>query len=236
LDACIKARRNIVIAGPPRSGRTTLLNALAGMAPGNERIVTVEELAELRLPSPNVTAFEERPISHSEEAAPVKQGALIQAALMMRPDRLVVGDLDVDGVLPLFRAMAAGLEGVLVCASGSSPRDALGSLETLCMTSGVQLPVRAAREQVARAVHVVVVCGNMAGKRRVTHIVEVDGLDVDLVALHDVFTFEPDPGRGVAYGSFVASGHIPKFVEEVERRADIDIEIDMVRSQLRDRE
>jgi pilus assembly protein CpaF len=217
LEGCVRGGRNIVVAGGPSSGRSTLIAALAGASEPSDRIVTVEEAAELRIAHDHVVPLESRPADPEGRGA-VSVGELVSIALRMRPDRLVVGDLGPDSALDTVRAMSGACPGgVIAGVGGDDPRDAASRVETLCLMSGRDLPSRAIREYFASSADVIVVVQTPGGgERRVTHVTCVNGIDVDLVALEDVFVYER--GDSDDDGRFTATGFVPKFWEDLKRR------------------
>jgi pilus assembly protein CpaF len=211
LAAAVGARRNIVISGGTGSGKTTLLNALAGAIRADERIVTVEDAAELRLPQPHVVPLETRP-PNAEGKGAIAIRDLVRNALRMRPDRIVVGECRGAEALDMLQAMNTGHDGSLTTTHANSPAEAVGRLETLCLMAGLDLPSRAIREQIASAVHLVVQQSRLpGGARRVTGIAEIVGIEDDgRVALRDVFRYAGEAGDGT--GLFQATGWLPAFV------------------------
>ncbi len=209
LGASVRIRRNIVVSGGTGSGKTTLLNVLSGFIPGDERIVTIEDSAELRLAQEHVVRLEARP-PNLEGRGRVSIRDLVINALRMRPDRIVVGEVRGGEALDMLQAMNTGHDGSLTTVHANSPRDALSRLETLCLMAGLELPLRAVREQVARAVHLVVQTGRLpGGKRSVTHIAEIQGMDGDVILLQDLFAWEK--GRGLVRRPFA-----PSFLKDLE--------------------
>ena len=215
LEGCVRGRKNIVVAGGPGSGRTTFIGALAGACPAADRIVTVEEAAELRIPHGHVVPLESRP-PDAEGRGTVGVGDLIGVALRMRPDRLVVGDVGPDSALEAVRAMSGACAGgVIAGVAAEDPREAASRVETLCLMAGRDLPSRAIREYFANSTDIIVVVQSMGeGERRVTHVTCVNGIDVDLVALEDVFAYEHAEGGG----RFAPTGFVPKFWDDLKRR------------------
>jgi pilus assembly protein CpaF len=211
LAAAVIARRNVVISGGTGSGKTTLLNALAGEIRADERIVTIEDAAELRLPQPHVVPLETRP-PNAEGRGAITIRDLVRNALRMRPDRIVVGECRGSEAIDMLQAMNTGHDGSLTTTHANSPAEAIGRLETLCLMAGLDLPSRAVREQIAAAVHLIVQQSRLAsGARRVTAIAEVVGMEDDgRVALRDVFRHVGETeGR---LGAFQATGWLPEFV------------------------
>jgi len=218
LEGCIKGRKNVVVAGGPGSGCTTMLGALAACVDPAERLIAVGEAAELRLPLDHVVPLEALP-PDPEGHGGYGMGDVLRTALRLRPDRIVVGEVTEDSALAVLRAMAGACAGGVVAGvSGDDPRDAVSRLEMLCFMGGRDLPARVIREYIASAVDVIVVVGDLgAGERRVTHVTCVNGIDVDLLALEDVFVYHPEGGEGGA-GRFAPTGFVPRFFEDLLRR------------------
>jgi len=187
LGACVKGKLNILISGGTGTGKTTTLNAISAFIPGDERIVTIEDAAELQLQQEHVITLEARP-PNIEGRGEVKIRELVRNALRMRPDRIIVGEVRGAETLDMLQAMNTGHEGSLTTIHANSPRDALSRLETLILTSGVELPHRAIRDQIASAFDVLVQIVRLVdGSRRISHIVEVVGMESDVVTLQDLF-------------------------------------------------
>ena len=226
LDACVRARRNIVISGGTGSGKTTLLNVLANYIPARERIVTIEDAAELAIRQEHWVQLEARPANiEGKGAIPIRE--LVRNALRMRPDRIVVGEVRGGEALDMLQAMNTGHDGSLTTLHANTPRDALARLETMVLMSGMDLPIRAIREQIASAVHLVVQQQRFAdGSRKVTAIAEVSGMETDVITMQDIFLFKQEgfhPDGRVA-GRFVATGFVPAFYDDLQRRG---IPVDM---------
>jgi pilus assembly protein CpaF len=221
LAACVKGKLNILISGGTGTGKTTTLNAVSAFIPGDERIVTIEDAAELQLQQEHVITLESRP-SNIEGQGEVKIRELVRNALRMRPDRIIVGEVRGAETLDMLQAMNTGHEGSLTTIHANSPRDALARLETLVMTAGVELPHRAIREQIASAFDLLVQIQRLVdGSRRVTHVSEVLGMEADVVTLQDVFVASP-PGEEEAYtgahrllSPLRATGLTPHFLEKL---------------------
>ena len=220
LEGCVRGRKNILVAGGRGGGGTAVLAALASCAGPGERVITIEESAELRLPLDHVVALQARP--PGPDGRPGHSvGDLLGTALRLRPDRVVVGDVTEDSALGVLRAMTGACAGgVLAWIGGDDPRDAVSRLEMLCFMAGRDLPARVIREYIAGAVDVIVVVGDQAdGTRLVKHVTCVNGIDVDLLALEDVFVHQPDQaGAGEGAGRFVPTGFVPRFFEDLLRR------------------
>jgi pilus assembly protein CpaF len=189
LERYVRARKNIVVAGGTGSGKTTLLNALSSVIPDDERIVTIEDAAELRLQKPHVVRLEARP-ANAEGQGEIPIRRLVINALRMRPDRIVVGECRGGEALDMLQAMNTGHDGSLTTIHANSPRDALGRLETLVLMAGMDLPVRVIREQIRSAVHVVVQQARLAdGSRRITSITELTGMEGDVLTTQELYRF-----------------------------------------------
>ena len=220
LETCVKARRNIVISGGTGSGKTTLLNVLAAYIPEGERIVTIEDAAELQLPQEHCVRLESRPANIEGKGA-VTIRDLVRNALRMRPDRIVVGECRGGEALDMLQAMNTGHDGSLTTLHANSPRDALARLETMVLMSGMDLPLRAIREQVASAVNLILQQQRFPdGTRRISAISEVCGMEGDAIALQDVFRFEQDgfDAEGRVVGGFVPTGIVPAFYQDLQQR------------------
>ncbi|GAB4200409.1 MAG: hypothetical protein OHK0013_11410 [Sandaracinaceae bacterium] len=217
LVRAVKARKNTVISGGTGSGKTTLLNVLSAAIPEDERIVTIEDAAELQLKQPHVVSLETRP-ANMEGRGEYTIRDLVKNALRMRPDRIIVGECRGGEALDMMQAMNTGHEGSMTTTHANSPREAVSRLETLALMSGLDLPVRAIREQLANAVNLILQQTRFSdGSRRVTSISEVVGLDDDgEVEIHEIFGFHrtgTGPG-GKVLGEHRASGYLPSFVDE----------------------
>lgn len=220
LGAAVRARLNIVISGGTGSGKTTLLNVLASFVPTDERIITIEDSAELQLPQEHVITLESRPANIEGEGA-ITIRDLVKNCLRMRPDRIVVGECRSGEALDMLQAMNTGHDGSLTTVHANSPRDALSRLETMALMAGLDLPSRAIRDQIASAINLVVQQSRLQdGSRRITHITEVTGQEGNVFTSADVFVFQqtglaPD---GKVYGQFVPTGYVPAFVDSLSRR------------------
>jgi pilus assembly protein CpaF len=228
LDTCVKVRRNLVISGGTGSGKTTLLNILSGCIPTQERIVTIEDAAELQLPQEHWVQLESRP-PNIEGKGQITIRDLVRNALRMRPDRIVVGECRGGEALDMLQAMNTGHDGSLTTLHANSTRDALSRLETMVLMSGMELPVRAIREQIASAVHLVIQQTRFAdGSRKVTAISEVSGMEGDVIAMQDIFVFQQEglDEEGAVVGRFVPTGFVPKFYDDLQRRGvALDMEV-----------
>jgi pilus assembly protein CpaF len=218
LECAVKARLNIAVSGGTGSGKTTCLNVLSSFIPDNQRVVTIEDAAELRLQQAHVVRLETRP------PGPDGQGAftardLLRNALRMRPDRIIVGECRGAEALDTLQAMNTGHEGSLTTLHANTPRDALGRLETMVLMGGFELPVRAIRQQIASAIDVVVQVARLpGGRRRITHISEILGLEQDMITMQDLFTFRRTgvDAADAARGQFECLGVRPKFMAKLE--------------------
>jgi pilus assembly protein CpaF len=217
LKACVKARLNMVVSGGTGSGKTTLLNVLSSFIPNDERIITVENAAELQLRQEHVVTLESRP-PNIEGKGEVTIRDLVINTLRMRPDRVVVGECRGGETLDMLQAMNTGHDGSLTTAHANSPRDMLSRLETMCLMAGMDLPVRAIREQVASAVDVIIQQSRLRdGSRKIINVTEVQGMEGDVIVMSDIFAFEQ---QGIENGKIVGrlkpTGIRPKFYERIE--------------------
>jgi pilus assembly protein CpaF len=195
LAACVRGKLNVLISGGTGTGKTTMLNALSSFVPGDERIVTIEDAAELQLQQEHVITLESRP-PNIEGQGEVRIRELVRNALRMRPDRIIVGEVRGAETLDMLQAMNTGHEGSLTTIHANSPRDALSRLETLVLSAGVDLPLRAIREQIASAFDLLVQITRLVdGSRRITHVTEVLRMESDVITLQDLFVARP-PGEG----------------------------------------
>ncbi len=215
--ACVYARMNIVISGGTGSGKTTLLNIMSGFIPNDERIVTLENAAELQLRQEHVVTLESRP-PNIEGRGEVSIRDLVINCLRMRPDRIVVGECRGPEALDMLQAMNTGHDGSLTTAHSNSPRDTLARLETMVLMAGMDLPSRAIREQIASAVNLIIHESRMRdGSRKVTHVTEVQGMEGDVIVLSDIFVFEQTGiEAGKVIGRLRPTGIRPRFMPEIE--------------------
>lgn len=226
LEIAVRERLNIVISGGTGSGKTTLLNIVSSFIPERERIVTVEDVSELKLPQVHVVTLEAR-AANLEGKGEVTIRDLVKNCLRMRPDRIVIGECRGGEALDMLQAMNTGHDGSLTTLHSNNPRDCMARMETLVMMSGMELPAKAIREQIASAVHMVIQQARLAdGSRKVTHITEVCGLEGDKVTLQDVFLFNQRgfDKKGKVIGYHDATGVVPNFVQLLRRRG---IKVDM---------
>jgi len=218
LKSSVKARLNIIVSGGTGAGKTTLLNVLSSFISERERIVTIEDSAELQLQQPHVVRMECRPPNVEGKGA-VRQRELVINALRMRPDRIVIGEVRGGEALDMLQAMNTGHDGSLTTIHANSPRDTIARLETMSLMAGVNLPDKAIRQQIASAVSIIVQVARLSdGSRRVTHISEVTGVSDEMVTLQDIFVFDR-LGVGAnnrVLGRFHATGVRPMFAERLK--------------------
>jgi pilus assembly protein CpaF len=218
LEAAVKARLNIIVSGGTGAGKTTLLNALSAFISPRERIVTIEDAAELQLKQPHLARLETRP-PNVEGTGAVRQRQLLVNSLRMRPDRILVGEVRGEEALDMLQAMNTGHDGSLTTIHANTPRDAISRLEVMVSLANANMHLTAIRQQIASAVNLIIQCSRLSdGSRRVTSITEVTGMETDIVTLQDIFAFEK---RGVWHdgrvlGRFAATGILPKFNERLE--------------------
>jgi pilus assembly protein CpaF len=217
LNACVAGKLNIVVSGGTGSGKTTTLNILSSFIPSDERIVTVEDAAELQLRQDHVVTLETRPANIEGKGA-ITMRDLVRNSLRMRPDRIVVGEVRSGEALDMLQAMNTGHDGSLTTGHANTPRDMLSRLETMVLMAGMDLPVRAIREQIASAIDVIVQQSRLRdGSRKITHITEVQGMEGEVVTLQDIFIFDSTgkDENGKIIGQFKPTGIRPKFLEKV---------------------
>jgi pilus assembly protein CpaF len=217
LKACVEARLNLVISGGTGSGKTTLLNILSQFIPNDERIVTIENAAELQLRQEHVVTLESRP-ANIEGRGEVTIRQLVINALRMRPDRIIVGEVRDDAALDMLQAMNTGHDGSMTTAHSNSPRDTLARLETMVLMAGMELPVRAVREQIASAIDCVIHQERMRdGTRKVVNITEVSGMEGEVITMTDIFLYEQSGyEEGKVIGRLRPTGLRPKFIDKIE--------------------
>ena len=217
LEACVKGKMNIIVSGGTGSGKTTLLNVLSSFIPDNERIITIEDAAEVQLHQNHVITLESRP-PNLENAGQVSIRDLVRNALRMRPDRIIVGEVRSGETLDMLQAMNTGHDGSLTTAHANTPRDLMSRLETMVLMSGMEIPVKAIREQISSALNVVVQQSRMKdGSRKIVNIAEVVGMEGDIITLQDIFYYKADgmDSSGKVKGSFLSTGIRPGFAEKI---------------------
>ena len=216
--ACVQVRLNTIISGGTGTGKTTLLNALSSFIPDTERILTIEDPTELRLQQGHVVSLEARPAS-LEGRGEITQRDLVRNALRMRPDRIIVGEVRGAETFDMMQAMNTGHEGSLSTVHANSPRDALARIENMILMAGLDLPIRAIREQIASAIHVIIQIARLPdGSRRITHVSEIAGMEGQVVTMQDLFRFEQSGvgSDGRVLGEFKSTGLRPRFAEKFE--------------------
>ena len=218
LEKAVKARMNVVVSGGTGAGKTTLLNVLSGFISPRERIVTIEDSAELKLKQGHVVRLECRP-PNLEGKGGVRQRELLINALRMRPDRIIVGEVRGEEALDMLQAMNTGHDGSITTVHANSPRDAIARIETMALMANLNLPESALRQQIAAAIQVIVQVSRMSdGSRRVTHISEITGTSADVISMQDIFLFQKRSlsPQGKVLGRFYATGIVPKFSEKLQ--------------------
>lgn len=217
IEACVKARLNIIISGGTGSGKTSSLNVLSSFIPENERIVTVEDAAELQLRQEHVITLESRPPNIEGKGA-VTIRDLVRNALRMRPERIIVGEVRSGEALDMLQAMNTGHDGSMTTGHANSPRDMIARLETMVLMAGMDLPVRAIREQIASAFDLIVQQARLRdGSRKMTHLTEVIGMEGDVITLQDIYRYESEgvDNKNKLKGRFTTTGVRPKFLEKL---------------------
>ena len=217
LEACVRAKLNVLISGGTGSGKTTMLNVVSSFIPEAERVITIEDAAELQLQQPHVVTLEARP-PNAEGRGAVTIRDLVRNALRMRPDRIIVGEVRGAEALDMLQAMNTGHEGSLTTVHANAPRDVVSRLETMVLMAGFDLPVRAIREQIASAVDLIVHTERLAdGSRRLTAVTEVQGTEGDVVTLQDIFAYVPGPAGSEGKGSLNPTGLRPSKLGQISR-------------------
>ena len=218
LDACVRGKANILVAGGTGAGKTTTLNVLSSFIPENERIVTIEDAAELQLHQDHVIRLESRP-PNIEGKGEVTIRDLVKNSLRMRPDRIVVGEVRDAAALDMLQAMNTGHDGSICTVHANTPRDTLARIETMVLMAGVDLPVRAIREQVSSAIDLVVQQARLKdGSRHITHVTEVVGMESDIITMQDIFIYDYNAGfdaEGRPLGHLISTGLRPKFLSKL---------------------
>ncbi|MBR2774446.1 MAG: CpaF family protein [Selenomonadaceae bacterium] len=218
LDACVKARLNILVSGGTGSGKTTTLNVLSSFIPETDRIVTIEDAAELRLQQTHVVTLESRPANLEGHGA-ITIRDLVKNALRMRPDRIIVGEVRAGEALDMLQAMNTGHDGSLTTAHANTPRDVLSRLETMVLMAGMELPVRAVRTQVSSAIDLILQQSRIRdGSRKITYITEVQGMEGDTIILQDLFRYVQDyiDEKGKSVGHYESMGLMPNFMDKFQ--------------------
>jgi pilus assembly protein CpaF len=228
LSAAVQARCNVLISGGTGSGKTTLLNCLSRYIPTDERVITIEDAAELQLQQPHVVRLETRPVN-TEGKGEVNQRDLVKNCLRMRPDRIVIGEVRGAESLDMLQAMNTGHEGSMTTIHANNARDALARLEVMIAMAGYDIPMRALRHQIASAIQVVVQSRRLpGGRRKVVSVSEISGLEGETIQMHDLFLFEQSgvDSEGHATGKFIATGIRPRSAERIEHRG-IHLPVDL---------
>ncbi|MFZ7945257.1 MULTISPECIES: CpaF family protein [Bacillaceae] len=218
LDACVKARLNMFVSGGTGSGKTTTLNVLSNFIPEDERIVTIEDAAEIQLGQEHVVSLESRPPNIEGKGA-ISIRDLVRNSLRMRPDRVIIGEVRGGEALDMLQAMNTGHDGSLATGHSNSPRDMISRLETMVLLAGVELPVKAIREQISGAIDVIIQQSRLKdGSRKIVSITEVQGMEGEIIVLQDIFTFKQEGlnEEGKIIGRLVPTGVRPKFYERLE--------------------
>ncbi len=218
LEACVRGKLNVVVAGGTGSGKTTLLNVLSSFIPQNERIITIEDAAELQLKQEHVISLESRP-ANLEGKGEIPIRSLLKNSLRMRPDRIIIGEVRSGETLDMLQAMNTGHDGSLTTLHSNSPRDTLSRIEMMVMMSGMELPLRAIREQIASSINLIVQQSRLRdGTRKITNITEVLGMEGDVVVLQDIFKFKTEGQMNSSHqfcGNFVATGIVPVCLKKI---------------------
>jgi len=219
LDACVKAKLNIIVSGGTGSGKTTLLNVLSSFIPDNERIITIEDAAELQLLQDHVITLESRP-SNLEGKGQISIRDLVKNSLRMRPDRIIVGEVRSSETLDMLQAMNTGHDGSLTTIHANTPRDSLSRIETMILMTGMELPLKAIRDQVSSAIDIIVQQARLRdGSRKIINITEVNGMEGDTVVMQDIFTYETDgqlDSNAMFKGRFKSTGVKPHCIEKIK--------------------
>jgi pilus assembly protein CpaF len=219
IAGLVKGKCSILISGGTGSGKTTLLNIMSGFIPSSERIITIEDAAELQLQQPHVVRLETRP-PNVEGKGEISQRALVRNSLRMRPDRVIIGEVRGGEALDMLQAMNTGHEGSMATVHANTPRDALGRVENMVNMAGLNLPIKAVRQQISSAIWIVIQALRLTdGKRKVTSIQEITGMEGDIITMQEIFTFEQTgmSADGTVQGHFRATGIRPKFAERLKK-------------------
>lgn len=228
IEGAVKTRLNVLISGGTGSGKTTLLNILSSFIPRSERIVTIEDSAELQLQQPHVVRLETRP-PNIEGKGEVTQRDLVRNSLRMRPERIIVGEVRAAEAFDMLQAMNTGHDGSLATIHANSPRDSLTRIENMISMTGFNLPVKAMRSQIASAINLVIQVGRLEdGKRKVISMQEIQGMEGDIITMSEIFTFRRDSidADGNVIGEIIPTGVVPKFYEHLKRRGfDLDLQL-----------
>jgi pilus assembly protein CpaF len=228
IEYCILGRLNIIVSGGTGSGKTTTLNVLSSFIPHDERIVTIEDAAELQLSQTHVVRLETRPVN-VEGKGEVSIRDLVKNSLRMRPDRIIVGEVRSGEALDMLQAMNTGHDGSLTTGHANTPRDMLSRLETMVLMSGMNLPVRAIRDQVSSAIDLIIQQTRLQdGSRKITHVTEVQGMESDVIVLQDIFVYRQRglDNKGKVQGQFEFTGVRPKFIDTLKERG-VDVPLDL---------
>lgn len=228
LEACVKARLNILVSGGTGSGKTTTLNVLSSFIPYADRIITIEDAAELRLQQEHVISLESRPMN-IEGTGAVTIRDLVRNSLRMRPDRIIVGEVRSGEALDMLQAMNTGHDGSLTTAHANSPRDVLSRLETMVLMAGMELPLRAIRSQISSAIDLIIQQSRIRdGSRKITYITEVQGMEGDTIILQDLFRYQQEyiDERGFSVGHYESTGLHPQFLDKF-RMNGIELPVDV---------
>ena len=232
LEEAVRAKQNIVVSGGTGSGKTTLLNVISQFIPEGERIVTIEDSAELRLTHRNLVRLEARPPNIEGKGRVTIQDLVINA-LRMRPDRIVVGECRGAEALDMLQAMNTGHDGSLTTVHANTPRDSIGRMETMVMMAGYDLPSRAIRDQISAAVHLIVQQTRFVDhSRRIEKISEITGREGEVILMQDIFVYEQTgfDARGKVVGRFKATGNKPRFIEELRQKGDLRLDVNVFKA------
>jgi pilus assembly protein CpaF len=228
LKAIVKGRLNVIVSGGTGAGKTTMLNILSGFIPADQRIVTIEDSAELQLQQPHVVRLETRP-PNIENKGEITQRDLVRNSLRMRPERIVLGEVRGGEALDMLQAMNTGHDGSLTTVHANTPRDALGRIETMVSMTGINFPQKALRAQIASAINIVIQIERQEdGRRRLVSISEINGMEGDIITMSELFSFmrEGIDEDGNVIGEFRATGIIPAFHRSLKHRG-IDLPVEL---------